>query len=155
MAFDRDQFADFVDRTLQRLKFHSEAAVQLLLGTAAVESKFGTYLRQLGGGPALGVYQMEPDTEFDIHTNFLRYKPYLLRDIREVCGVDRPDPAALEGNLTYQTAMARMHYLRRTAPLPEAGDIEALARYWKRYYNTPAGKGTEEHFVKAYARYCT
>jgi hypothetical protein len=76
MAFDKKQFRDLIQRTLQDLGMHSESAVNLLLGTAAQESQFGTYFRQIGGGPALGVFQMEPDTEIDIWDNYLRYCDY-------------------------------------------------------------------------------
>ena len=48
--------------------------VQLLLGTAAVESYF-IYRRQLGGGPAVGLWQMESRTARDIFDNYLRYRP--------------------------------------------------------------------------------
>lgn len=37
---------------------YSESAVNLLLMTAAHESRGGTYLKQING-PALGVYQMD------------------------------------------------------------------------------------------------
>ncbi|KAF0118141.1 MAG: hypothetical protein FD149_866 [Rhodospirillaceae bacterium] len=63
--------------TLLHLGLHSPAAEALLLGTAIQESRLGTYLRQTGGGPALGVYQMEPATHEDIWTNFLAYRPDL------------------------------------------------------------------------------
>lgn len=39
----------------------SQPAEDLVMGTAAQESRL-TYLRQLGGGPALGLWQMEPAT---------------------------------------------------------------------------------------------
>jgi hypothetical protein len=31
-----------------------------------------------------------------------------------------------------------------------ANDIAGMARYWKRYYNTVHGKGTEAEFIKNY-----
>ena len=48
-----------------------EAAVNLLLGTVFQESVIGnvTYLKQRGGGPALGIYQNEPAKEEDIWEN--------------------------------------------------------------------------------------
>jgi hypothetical protein len=49
----------------------------LLLGTALTESGDMHYLHQLGNGPALGVYQMEPTTHEDIYDNYLKYKKEL------------------------------------------------------------------------------
>ena len=49
--------------------------------------------------------------------------------------------------------MTRIHYLRVPEKLPEANDVEGLARYWKKYYNTSAGKGTEKDFMLKYQMY--
>ena len=53
-------------------------------------------------------------------------------------------------NLRYATAMARIHYLRVKESLPNTNDVAGLAKYWKLYYNTPLGRGTEEEFIKNY-----
>ena len=45
---------EIVAPALRHIGMWSEAAENLLLGTAAVESRMGTYLRQIGG-PALGM----------------------------------------------------------------------------------------------------
>ena len=56
--------ADVIQPTLAHLdgddapRFQGLAAENLLLGTALVESGLH-YLHQLGGGPALGIYQIE------------------------------------------------------------------------------------------------
>lgn len=153
MALDKDQFKDLIERCLKKTMMHSEAAVVLLLGTAAQESAFGTYLRQIGGGPALGVFQMEPATEADIWHNYLTFRINLQDVIFKACGVARPDPWALESNLGYQAIMARIHYRRVPESLPAADDVPALARYWKAHYNTPAGRGTELEFLANFHRY--
>ena len=49
----------------------SQEAENLLMGTAAQESALGEYIRQLGNGPALGIFQMEPETFDDIVRNYL------------------------------------------------------------------------------------
>ena len=51
-----------IEPVLKTLDLYSEDAVNLVLGTACVESECGRWLHQLGTGPALGIYQMEPDT---------------------------------------------------------------------------------------------
>jgi len=153
MAFDKKQFQDLIQRTLQDLGMQSESAVNLLLGTAAQESQFGTYIRQIGGGPALGVFQMEPDTEIDIWDNYLRYRSELACIVTIISGQAAPSPIDLEANLSYQIAMARIYYRRIPEAFPRADDVAGLARYWKQYYNTRLGSGTKEEFVRNYAKY--
>lgn len=152
MSFDKHQFRDFVDRTLKAVELHSEAATDLLLKTAAHESKFGTYLRQVQG-PALGVFQIEPDTEKDIWLNYLRFNSELTEKIKKFTGIDGPNHSALEGDLRYQVIMARLVYRRIKFPLPSPIDILGQAKYWKRHYNTMRGAGNEIDFVKAAEKY--
>lgn len=156
MAFNRDQFQDLIERVLTEINMHSRAAVKLLLGTAAQESAFGTYLRQVGGGPALGVFQMEPDTERDIWKNYLAYREDLAETVWQIAGAAYDVGSsvdALEANLSYQIAMARIHYLRIKEPLPPHDDVNGMARYWKRHYNTLKGAGSEQEFVENYLKY--
>lgn len=153
MSFDKHQFRDFIDRVLKAVNLHSEAATDLLLKTAAHESRFGTYLRQVGGGPALGVFQVEPDTEKDIWINYLRFNSELADKIKLLTGVDGPNQSALEGDLRYQVIMARLVYRRVKFPLPSPIDIVAQARYWKKHYNTMLGAGNENDFIKSAEKY--
>lgn len=123
------------------------AAENLLLGTAATESHLGAYLFQVGG-PALGIYQMEPDTFEDIQSNFLAYRPQLAAKVRSWAAQETADE--LVWNLAYATAVCRVHYRRDPEPLPDANDVIGMARTWKRHYNTHRGKGTEADFIAAY-----
>ncbi len=125
---------------------YSVQAVELLLGTAAAESKL-KYFRQLGGGPALGLWQMEPRTERDIHENFLAFKPELKEIVN---GWRKNTPEEMATNHSYACAMARIHYFRVRVKLPMAGDLKGQAEYWKRWYNTYLGKGTPEHYIESW-----
>jgi hypothetical protein len=121
------------------------AAEQLLLGTALVESNL-VYVRQVGGGPALGVYQMEPRTHDDLWASFLPQHPHLMVAVERVMTPqDRHEQ--LVTNLAYATAMARVMYRRVPALLPAMNDIPAMAAYWKKYYNTNLGKGRPYDFI--------
>ena len=156
MAFNKDQFKSLIEKVLTKMDMNSKSAVNLLLGTAAQESGFGTYLRQLGDGPALGVFQMEPATERDIWSNYLAYREKetnIIEYLVSITGADGKYSLDLEGNLIYQIAMARLHYRRVKEPLPLFDDINGLARYWKNHYNTIHGKGTIEEFIKNYYKY--
>jgi len=144
---------NIIEPALKKLDLYSEAAVNLLLGTAAQESHMGTYLKQING-PALGIYQMEPRTYSDIFDNYLKFRFQIFNGILNYCNYQsKPRVENLVDNLSLATLMARVHYLRVTIPLPAANDIEGLARYWKRHYNTSQGKGTVEEFIRNYQKY--
>lgn len=145
---DPEQFRRRVVRpSLKRLGLHSPAAELLLLGTAIVESNLSA-LVQKAGGPALGVYQIEPATHADVWRNYLVYRPVLAARAALLAagGIGRSEQ--LVWNLAYATAIARLVYRRRREPLPPADDIPALAAYWKAHFNTAAGKGSAAKFVE-------
>jgi len=145
MSFDKEQFENLIRRVLVAElgeEFCTDAAVQLLLGTAAQESHFGTYLKQVRG-PAIGAFQMEPTTFDWIKEKYMDRLPHFKN-------VDVED---LEWDLALSIIFARLRYCVIPAALPPANDIYALAAYWKQYYNTPAGAGKVEEFVGNYKRF--
>lgn len=147
---DINQFREYIVRPT--LKFlhpeipYSVSAENLLMGTAAHESKL-TYVRQIGAGPARGLFQIEPATELDNWKSFLAFRSDLRLKIERLSGVKSLD---LTGNLPYQVAHARIKYWRDPAPLPDEGDIAAMAETWKRVYNTAGGAGTVNQFIDSY-----
>lgn len=126
-------------------------AVELLVGTALVESRL-EYLKQING-PALGIYQIEPDTHDDVWDNFLYWRSDSASTIRELCAEEPTDACQLATNLAYATAIARMVYFRVPFPIPESSNIEGLAKYWKEHYNTKYGSGKVEDFISLYNQY--
>ena len=46
----------------------------------------------------------------------------------------------------YSGLAARLFLVKIPAPIPS--DLPGQAAYWKRYYNTVAGKGTVEKFIE-------
>jgi len=138
----------FVNDTLLKFGYHSVDAENLILGTIAQESAYGKYRKQLGNGPALGICQMEPNTFNDIIKNYLHYHPDVTEKIKAVCHVNILVPADLVSNDRLAVCMCRVHYLRVAEKMPVT--IEGYAAYWKRYYNTIKGKGTEAEFIRNY-----
>lgn len=132
---------------------YSMAGENLLMGTCAQESKLGTYVKQLGGGPALGIFQMEPATLKDINDNYLQYRIPLRTSVEMLLVPMQTNEQNLVSNLAYATAMSRIHYFRVPDPIPMHDDIEGLANYWKCHYNTKCGKGTVAEFMHNYQRY--
>ena len=152
---DIAQFRSLIIRpALEAIDLHSEAAEELVLGTALQESNL-KYLKQLGNGPAIGLWQMEPSTHADIWTNFLKYRPELAFKLRALLPRDSEIGFAqqMAGNLWYGAAMCRVHYFRRKEPLPKAGDIVAQSLFWKRTYNTNLGKGTAAEYQEKWREY--
>ena len=147
---DADQLRrDVVRPALRSVMLHSEAAENLIMGTAAQESHL-KYVRQLKG-PALGLWQMEPNTHDDIWSNFLSFRSDLAAEVlRSIQAIERPDYSRLVWDLRYGAIMARLHYRRVSAPLPDARDIWGMARYYKQYYNSEMGVATIEQFVENY-----
>lgn len=140
------QFKDLVVLpALKAIGLYSPAAEELVLGTAIQESRL-KYLKQLGSGPALGLFQMEPNTYLDIWHNYLVYREELAMNVTKLA--HNLAPEAMVTDLLFAAAMCRIHYLRVPEPLPEQGDYEAQAAYWKEHYNTMYGAGTEEEYLE-------
>lgn len=125
-------------------------AVELLMGTCAQESHLGKYRKQISGGPALGIYQMEPDTFGDIVNNYLSTKPVLKEKIMEVSEVRELNSKDLVNNDRLATCMARVHYLRVKEAIPSS--LDGQARYYKKYYNTYLGAATEQEYISNYKK---
>jgi len=143
MALDSVQFKTLVKKVLHSLDLDSRGAVNLILGTAAQESRFGTYLAQRGGGPAVGIFQIEPATFKYLQEKYSSKYP-------EIAGRKAED---MEWDLRLSIIMCRLKYLSIPEKLPAFNDLSGMADYWKKYYNTPLGRGTTDEFVGNYNRY--
>ena len=151
MSINAWQLRELIGGVLIGADMHSKDAVELLMLTAAVESDCGTYIKQLSG-PARGIFQMEPKTEKDLWLNYLDYRPDKTEIIKRYDTSDKDD---LWWNLGYQILLCRVHYLRVPRKLPFRKDVNAMATYWKKHYNTHLGLGTTQKAFDKYYRYCT
>lgn len=123
------------------------AAEQLVLGTGIQESLL-VHREQMDGGPALGLFQMEPMTHDDCWTNFLHFQDGLSDKVKRTLDTgQQPNPDTMRVNDLYAAAMCRVRYLRVSAAIPSANDIQGLANYWKEHYNTPLGAGSPQEFL--------
>lgn len=131
---------DVVRPTLQALNLVSAVAINLLTGTALAESR-AAYVRQVGGGPALGLWQMEPATHDDCWKNFLNFpeQSHLAAICTRMLAPDLSAAAQLTTNLRYACAMARIRFYRVRDALPASTDAAGLSAYHKAYYNTSLG----------------
>ena len=149
---NQPQIKDLIERILKKMGLYSPEALDLVYKTGKVESGY-KYLRQIKG-PARGLFQCEAWVAVDICKNYLHYRKDLMHKVAESAMVKLSyfvDPKEadwdfiLETNIAAQIAMCRLHYRRIPKPLPSSD--EGQANYWKKYYNSMAGRGTVEDFL--------
>lgn len=135
------KFKADVTEWLKEWDMYSESAVELLAMICAHESLGGKHRRQIGGGPALGVFQIEPlthdsvwDNSDTIHKRAAKY------------GIKR-DLSQLEHNDKYSVFVARHYLAMDRNPLPK--NPQAMAEYCKSYWNR-TGKATAEKYLADY-----
>jgi hypothetical protein len=131
---------------------YSLTAEDLMVGTCAIESRCGTYVRQIHG-PALGIWQMEPATHEDIWKKWLSSYPGLLTKFMRFCliPVNKPPAELMIYHLGYACGMARILYYRSREDIPN--DLEGQAKLYKKVYNTNLGSATVEGYIDCYQEY--
>ena len=152
------QFRDLIVRpTLAALNLpYPDRAEAILVATAAHESAGCRYIKQVGGGPALSFYQIEPATGSDVIDRWL---PRQSRALRELVAIVTEFRAGddLKGRLLcdmrFATVVARLIYWRAPEALPKADDVPGMAKLWKLRWNTPLGAGTEQQFIANHERF--
>ena len=151
------QMRSLVKNTCSKMgeKYASKDAVELILATGIVESRY-EYIRQMGDGPARSFWQVEPATCVDNLMHYLKHRPELMRKCAEASLVDvkhwqnydeRVWAEILEKNIAAGIVHCRLKYWRVPKKMPST--IEGQAAYWKKYYNSEGGKGDPEHFVES------
>ena len=121
---------------------YSQCAADLVMATAAVESSLGTYLHQEAGGPALGIFQEDPDDLTNLQARLTSAQLAALETIAS------PEPMAtqIETNLKVAAFFCRIHYWYATSdPLP-ARTAQGLWQYYKSEYNSVLGATTQAEF---------
>ena len=124
----------------------TKEAVDLIYETGNAETGYRKLI-QMGGGPAISFFQLEPATIQDIFNNYVEYRKELVEALIEL-GLDPMDlDFCVKTNIAIAICMCRFHYRRVPSAIPKT--IEQRATYWKEHYNTKLGKGTIEHYLKA------
>ena len=132
---------------LKKINMDSEEARALIFATGKAESGYRV-IEQMGG-PAVGFFQVEPDTIQDVWDNYVFYRPEIKTDLYAL-GFDDGDMAvSVMSSIALQVAFARLQYRRVPVALPGLHGLGDQAKYWKKYYNTELGRGTVEHFLEA------
>ena len=145
------EIKEIVEYSLYKIDCYSDDALALVVRTGMAESGYRALKGYGEGNPAIGFWQIEPTTLYDMMRNYLKYrKKYrdLLQDLGMELKGDDIEISVLS-NLAVQAALCRLHYRRDKDPIPSWDNVEDQGKYWKRVYNTSKGRGTVKHFVKA------
>ena len=144
----KKQIREIIEWGLKEMDLYSKDAVDLVYKTGNAETGY-RHLKQMGGGPAIGFWQVEPATLIDTMDNYVKYRPELEKRLKSLGFDRRYMEVRVMSNIALQAVFCRLKYKRDKYALPQSNDLEAQAKYWKRVYNTHLGKGTIKHFMEA------
>lgn len=137
---------------LEAIGLHSRAAENLLVGTGLVESEF-RHLIQLNG-IALSFFQIEPNTFNWLIKKLSNDKELMLKTIRFLGYATLPtNSSQLLNSFALACILARLKYWYVPERLPAADNIEGLAKYWGKYYNTLNKKKDIDRFIFLYDKF--
>lgn len=121
----------------------------IVLETAAVESLRGKFVKQIYG-PALGIYQMEPETRNDL-LNWLKYRHKdIYNEVMVFWEKKQTDEWNYTHNIPWQTAMCLIKYWYVSGHNLQdlCRDRSSRATLWRIRYNTLKGKGSVHAYIK-------
>lgn len=130
--------------------YDTPAARELLFGTACTESGLRPRFQDKHG-MAIGLFQVEYATFLDLWNRAIKIKhPKLYKEIlRNYAGEDkRIRFEDLQLNDELCAVFARMKYAEAKSHIPPSTDLEAQAKYYKKYYNTDLGKASHKSYLK-------
>ena len=145
------EIKEIAEYSLYKLNCYSDDALALVVRTGMAESGYRA-LRGYGeGNPAIGFWQIEPATMYDMMRNYLVYRSKYKDALKDLGMKFKGDDIEISvmANMAVQAGLCRLHYRRDSKPIPSWDDLEDQGRYWKRVYNTSKGRGTIKHFMKA------
>ena len=144
----KKEIKEIIEWGLKEMNLYSEDAADLVFKTGMAETGYKA-IKQYGGGPALGFWQVEPATINDTIENYVKYRSKLEKLLISLGYDETHSEMRVMSNIALQVAFCRLKYKRDKYALPKANDLKAQAEYWKRVYNSHLGKGTIKHFMEA------
>lgn len=149
---DKNEVRELIREAIKELDLYSPEAVEILMGTWALESEGGKYVKQLNGGPARGIFQCERATFNDtIKRCRITHQQILGQTANFSDAIYPADFARLETNHKLAAQVARLKYFLCPGLIPK--DLQGQAQYYKKYYNTYLGAATVEGYIKKYNYY--
>ena len=119
--------------------------INLLLETAAAETCLGLYEDPTPGGAGMGLCQIDYIGFRDIQR---RTRPHIVKLIKKEFGYDITNVMHVDliNDPKLSFIFCRLHYRLRPEDIPNT--LRGRAEYWKQFYNSQAGKGTVEHYLR-------
>lgn len=136
-----------VVRDLMGKNEDTEATKQLMIGTIAQETKLGTFRDPSPYKHGAGLCQIDPGIPFeDIQDRGTKY----IEKVKRIYGIDIEIVTHRELELSplLSVVMARVKY--KLVPKAVPGDFDGQWKYYKKWYNSYAGKATKEEYTKNY-----
>ena len=146
-----ESIKDIIDDVLTSLEDvgipNTEEARALVFETGMAESGYRALEGYGRGNPAVSFWQIEPATIRDIWENYISYRKKLITAVYKLGLIEESKEFCIFSNIALASAFCRIHYRRQPGSIPES--MPARASYWKKWYNTPKGKGTVDHYIAA------
>ena len=146
----KNTIKDVIDDVLNRLEDidipNTKEARDLIYETGMSETGY-RHLEQMGDGPAVSFWQIEPATINDIWSNYILYRKPLIQKAYELGFIEDEMDFSVMTNIGVAIFFARIYYRRKPGAIPKT--MEERAKYWKKWFNTEEGKGTVKHYIEA------
>lgn len=147
MAYLRDaayEVADCIGHGSTRM------AAPMMLETSSAETQCGEYRDPTPDGAGRGVTQIDKGTFDWLKKKYGRSAIAVRINSRFGIDINRVTHEELDYNPLLALIWCRLRYWAVTEPIPTTR--AGRATYWKKHYNTVAGKGDEKHFLTAAQR---
>lgn len=123
---------------------NSEYAMKLIAETIACETLFGTYRHIAQYNYGLGLTQFDKSGFLHVKNNTKKTHKDKILDLWCI-DIDKVEYRELAYSPLLSIIFCRLYYLLIPSKIPET--LELRAQYWKRYYNSFAGKGTVQGYI--------
>ncbi len=146
-----DQVFQLIEDVVEKLKGTSEnveATKQLMIGTIAQETKLGTYRDPSPYKYGSGLCQIDPKLPFEDIQDRAGKWIGIVKDIFAI-DIERATHRELELSPLLSVVMARVKY--KIVPYTIPPDFDGQWKYYKKWYNSYAGKATKEEYTRNYS----
>jgi len=142
-----------IEPTLKYLNDLNESTVDLLLGTAALESNLSPLTEGSSETKGIGLFNISPQSHTDVWDKYLAFDPDLASKIRGLASqrsfLTNPH-TELSTNLAYATAIAWCIYRRSSVSLKAKESIQNLSLCWNAHYRQPNSTYNSTDFCHRY-----
>jgi hypothetical protein len=150
-VINRQQIFDTVDVVCAVLgNGKHNAANKLILGTIAAETSFAEFPDPTPFGAGSGLCQFDLVGFEGVLQRTRQHNIVTLKNEFDI-DIQKVTYEMLEYNPLLSVIFCRLFYKLIPEEIPDS--LSGMAYYWKKYYNTHLGKGTEQKFIANYNHY--